>query len=468
MELKSVIEEVGGFRFILDDLKTGSALARRMVGSMRYLHSAEDIRAELERVERMHHILGDVSCDAAVARIDLLMMQVKDIRGTVRRVAECQVLDDLELFELKAFAIVAVEIREMCRAAGIDVVEIPDVEEVVALLDPERMRVPHFYIYDAYDARLAALRAEMKRLKSGEQSSESLKRLEELMFEHSELEDAIRAKLSKAVHVYRSELAAALQGVAELDILMAKARQAVERGLCKPEIATSVTRYKEIFHPQVREILTSEGKRYQAVDIRMDAGPALITGANMAGKSLMLKTVALAQAMFQFGFYVPASAAEIVPVDEILICMGDEQSELSGLSSFASEMLRVDAIVKRVKAGVDALVLIDELARTTNPTEGKAIVNATLEVLADRKARALVTTHYSGITAECRKMRVRGFIPERATGRLTIENIGEYIDYSLMEDCDDAAPKEALRIADILGVDGELLGRAADFLDKNK
>lgn len=465
MELRSVIERIGGVRFMVEDLQLQSAVARRMVGNLPYLRSAEDIRAELDRVGKVHGILRDAKMRATVDRLRLKMMQVKDIRGTVARVAENGVLDDIELFEVKAFAILACEIRTLLAETGLDVVAVPDLERVVTILDPECRRVPHFYIYDAYSADLAALRRRIKRLQNGEKTEESTRKLETAMQQHSEMEDAVRGRLSSDIHKYGTALADALHGIATLDILVAKAQQAIDRGLCKPAIADGTTRYEGLFHPQVREILTGAGKRYQAVDIEMASGPMLITGANMAGKTLMLKSVALAQALFQFGFYAPAAKAEIVPMDDILICMGDAQSELSGLSSFAAEMLGVDAIIRAVKGGVKALVLIDEPARTTNPTEGKAIVNAMLTLLGRSGTRALVTTHYSGITAPCRRMRVRGFLEEQVEGRLTVGNIGEWIDYSLVEDDMDTAPKEALRIARILGVDGELTECAERFLE---
>ena len=128
-------------------------------------------------------------------------------------------------------------------------------------------------------------------------------------------------------------------------------------------------------------------------------------------------------------------------------------------------MLRVNAIVQDVKAGKNALILIDELARTTNPTEGKAIVNAMLDFLTDKGARSLITSHYSGIKARCKKMRVKGFVKEHVQGQLTINNINEFIDYSLIEDTLDSVPQEAMRIARILGVDEELLDKAEEFLD---
>ena len=325
------------------------------------------------------------------------------------------------------------------------------------------MRIPHFYVYDAYSPELAALRAKMKTLKMDEKTEERV--LDQLQFEHTELEDRIREKLSEQIHPYKKEINEALVNTATLDILLAKAQQTIDMQLCKPEISTSTTRYIKIFNPQVKEVLWQEGKKFQAIDIDIEQGACLITGANMAGKSVILKTVALAQTLFQFGFYVPAEQAEIALVDEVLLCIGDEQSELSGLSSYASEMLRVNAIVQDVKAGKNALILIDELARTTNPTEGKAIVNAMLDFLTDKGARSLITSHYSGIKARCKKMRVKGFVKEHVQGQLTINNINEFIDYSLIEDTHDSVPQEAMRIARILGVDEELLDKAEEFLD---
>jgi DNA mismatch repair ATPase MutS len=212
----------------------------------------------------------------------------------------------------------------------------------------------------------------------------------------------------------------------------------------------------------VREALRARGKDFQSVDIAFGDGPTVITGANMGGKTVLLKSVALAQTLFQFGFYLPAAEATVAPVDEVLTSIGDAQDEMSGLSSFAAEMMRLDHIIGRVKAGSRALVLVDEPARTTNPTEGEAIVNALVELLAAHHVAALVTSHYSGIRADAKRLRVKGFSEDMdgAETKITAANIQDYMDYSLVPD-DGRAPREALRIARILGVDEELTARAA-------
>jgi DNA mismatch repair ATPase MutS len=171
----------------------------------------------------------------------------------------------------------------------------------------------------------------------------------------------------------------------------------------------------------------------------------------MGGKTVLLRTIALAQAMFQWGFFVPAREAAIAPVDEILTAI-DDPFDTPGLSSFASEMVRLDGMIRRVKTQTRTLVLIDEPARTTNPTEGGAIVNALLDLLAAHNARALVTTHYNVLSGVDR-LRVSG-----------LSDDGSTMDYSLIPDYG-VAPHEALRIARILGVDPELINNASKYTD---
>lgn len=462
MFLRNAIEEVNGLRFMIDKLEIQSGLAKRILYALPYHHSPEEIKRELDNVETMRLVLQDNRRKDLVTKINVKLMQVKDIRGTATRVEESHILDDIELFELKNFSLLAGELRSLLEQAQITIIHIPDLEPVVNILDPERMRIPHFYVYDAYSQELAKLRAEIKNLKASAQSTDA--EVEKLYFRSLLLEDDIRETISGQIYDYQNEISSALVNVAMLDILIAKARQSIDMHLCKPVISATTTRYTAIFNPQVKDVLEKERKRFQAIDINIEKNACLITGANMSGKSVILKTVALAQTLFQFGFYVPAEKAEIALVDEVLLCIGDEQCELNGLSSFASEMLRINRIVREVKAGKNALILIDELARTTNPTEGKAIVNAVLDFLTRQGVRSLITGHYSGIKARCRKLRVKGFVKEKVKAQLTIQNINEYIDYSLTEDNEDSVPQEAIRIARILGVDEELLDEAENFL----
>lgn len=154
-------------------------------------------------------------------------------------------------------------------------------------------------------------------------------------------------------------------------------------------------------------------------------------------------------------------------MEEVLSSIGDAQDELEGLSSYAAEMLRINNIIDKKRSGVRCLALIDEPARTTNPEEGKALVNAIIELLGGEGSSTLLTTHYSGLTAECRRLRVHGFREEKAEGHtLTASTVNDFIDYRLEPDDDAQAPHEALRIARLIGVDDAVTETAARYLDQ--
>lgn len=466
MKLREATEHIPALGRLMEQIQIMSAPGRRALYASEMLTDCALIERELDANAAIIELAeNDADSLAAIRRA---LMELKEVRGTVSRLQSGEVLDDIELFELKCAALTCVELRSLLATTGITAVSIPDLQPAVDLLDPQHTRVPHFYIYDSYDAELAEVRMLIKAVDAAGGEGAGAGQREELFCRAQELEDRVRVRLSESLHPLSHDIAAAMSGAARLDLIQARAEMALTQGCCRPQIsADAPSEFCGLFNPAVRRMLRERGKDFQPVDISLVAGPTVITGANMAGKSVLLKTVALAQALTQFGFNTPAASARIAPVSEILLCIGDEQSELTGLSSFASEMLRIDAILQRLRGGASALVLIDEPARTTNPVEGKALVDALLRILGGFSSPSLLATHYSGLTAPCRRLRVKGFIEERCNGALEVGDINSFIDYSLVEEQAEVVPHEALRIARLLGVDTALLDRAELNLSHN-
>jgi len=144
--------------------------------------------------------------------------------------------------------------------------------------------------------------------------------------------------------------------------------------------------------------------------------------------------------------------------------MEDQQSALKGLSSFAAEILNINEMLHAVGSGRKVLILIDELAQTTNPIEGSAIVNSVLELLYENKVQSVITTHFSNITAPCKKIRVKGFTGKDIAQSINPQQINDFMDYNLIEDAVEQVPMEALRISKILGVNKALLEKAERYL----
>lgn len=459
--LRSVLDKVYGLRFIIDQLDIKSSLGKRILMAQPFMISKDQLKNEFSEIERCIKLLYNENHIDLFHAIDLKLIHVKDIHNTIKRISTSTILDDIELFEIKCFAILCQEISSLNSDEKFSLLNLPNLQEVVDILDPDKQNIPHFYIYSSYDNRLAQLRGEQKRIQA-----EDSEQAEQLRLQSLEIEDEIRENLSLKLEKHHVLLQKALEMVAHLDIIIAKAKQAVCWQSSKPIITDEKTSFKGLFNPQVKNLLELQQKTFQSIDVDLLSTPCLITGVNMGGKTVLLKTIGLAQYLFQFGFYIPATNASMVIVDQILMSMGDEQSELTGLSSFAAEMINVDGIIRKSKAEKRILVLIDELARTTNPEEGKAIVNATLDILSQHNIRCLITTHYSGLNWNGRKLRVKGLQTDKLTDQLTPKNINDFMDYSLVENESEIEDKQALQIARLLGVDEELLEKALVYLNR--
>ena len=431
---------------MLDQLELQSGFARRWLLDSSMMTSDGDITRCYDVLHRFFDFVEKVD----KTRLDTLLFKLqglKDIRTTIKNLHNHATLDDIELFEVKHLAILATDVARLLHEHEMDrVVEIPALDEVIDILDPDGMKIATFYIYDSYCAQLKELRARMR---------QHPEQQDDLMLAAGELEEGVRKDLSKQLHPFATAVEQAQIALACIDVNLAKAMQMRQMGLCFPVLSPDGTsRYEAMFHPQVKAALADHGKAFQPVDIGFGQHPTLITGANMGGKTVVLKTLTLCQLLFQFGFGIPAATARIALKDEIHFCIGDEQSVEKGLSSFAAEMRNIDVVIKASREDKKLLALIDEPARTTNPTEGAALVTALLQVLAGRDMSLVMTTHYDIEPGEARCLRVKGF-----------EN-GE-MDYQLVEVHDGEVPHEALNIAQSLGIDNEWISMARNLLESS-
>ncbi|WP_276871750.1 endonuclease MutS2 [Allofournierella massiliensis] len=181
------------------------------------------------------------------------------------------------------------------------------------------------------------------------------------------------------------------QAMLNIDVLLAKARLALEQQAYMPQVADGMwfdlkkARHPLIDKDKVVPVDVALGKEYDTL---------VITGPNTGGKTVTLKTAGLLCAMAQHGLLIPAHEQSTVCVfSEYLVDIGDEQSIEQSLSTFSGHMKKITGILDN--AYKNTLVLLDELGAGTDPAEGAALAVSIIEQLRIQGALIMATTHYS-------------------------------------------------------------------------
>ena len=181
------------------------------------------------------------------------------------------------------------------------------------------------------------------------------------------------------------------QAMLNIDVLLAKARLALEQQAYMPQVADGMwfdlkkARHPLIDKDKVVPVDVALGKAYDTL---------VITGPNTGSKTVTLKTAGLLCAMAQHGLLIPAHEQSTVCVfSEYLVDIGDEQSIEQSLSTFSGHMKKITGILDN--AYKNTLVLLDELGAGTDPAEGAALAVSIIEQLRIQGSLIMATTHYS-------------------------------------------------------------------------
>lgn len=523
------------FDRVLSDLLPSSPFGNKCKGDMKpyFSSDAEKLALELNRVFEMKELL--INQLEIIREIKVNLKQIKDIRRSIERCINAGILNQVELFELKSLLFIMHSLNMYQRKLRWNIdkkYKIYELPRVLELLDPQGCGLRAFYIYDEYSEKLKAIRSAKSskeqclerlrkqaieqveretglklkvtgefianksqhdlvsklascqglrqsgetfinftyKIKSSDEMIDCLKEIEDLKGEELLEEAEVLQQISEKLAVHSTEILANIDAIGELDLLIAKGELALRHSGIKPEISSDgKCSIIDGINPIVQKELHKIGKHYMPISVELSEGVTLITGANMGGKTVSLKMVGLLVCMAQYGLLVPASYMSFHPLDFVYISCGDEQSVDLGLSTFGGEIKSITEVISKSKDR--GLVLLDELARGTNPKEGYAISYALIDYLIKKPCISLVTTHLEGLEREeLRHFQVKGLRDVDFSTITDYGDISKYMDYNLIEVKGEMGiPEDAIKIARIMGMPEEIITHAENIMrDKYK
>lgn len=216
--------------------------------------------------------------------------------------------------------------------------------------------------------------------------------LDQLRADEKAEEFRILSNLTNQAAGYEPDIRQNVEIMIRYDMILAKGRYSkLIDGRRIDHNSEGIMDLKSVRHPLL-------GDTAVPLDIRVGGKfqSLVITGPNTGGKTIALKTAALAALMTQSGIHVSCSSGSTLPIyEDVLVDIGDNQNIEQSLSTFSAHVQNIIQIVKYARPGT--LVILDEIGTGTDPVEGTGLGIAILERLHELGAMILATTHFSEI-----------------------------------------------------------------------
>ncbi|MCL2201623.1 MAG: hypothetical protein FWB75_06620 [Oscillospiraceae bacterium] len=467
-----------GFTYVMSLIEPASPFGREALRSMKpYAAGQENVlNQELQNIAKTIELLDALG--SQYTALEQIFSQTKDIRASIGRIGSD--LSEVDMFELKRFVLHLEQISplfsEINDVANYKGLKIQDTDPALSLLDPGGSKVAVFHISSAFSPALADIRSEKKAVElelrdiKGEEAQAVLTARRASLAEREQEEELkVLRWISEKLIPCREALLHNATVIGELDLTIQKAKLATAHKACMPEPGGSLIRFAHMSSPHMESILVEHGRRFTPLSMEINAGATVITGANMGGKSVALKTLALNVMLIHYGFFPFAEQAQCPLLDGMHLVSDDLEAADRGLSSFGGEIVKLQEILSDVETG-KTLVLLDEFARGTNPSEGGKIARGVCAYLSKHSAFAVMTTHYEGVSALAgahyqvaglRKMHMDQAVAEKMEA-VSIEErvsmIAGYMDYGLLRVCTgEKLPEDAINICRLLGLKKEII-----------
>ncbi|KAH7119889.1 muts domain V-domain-containing protein [Dendryphion nanum] len=268
-------------------------------------------------------------------------------------------------------------------------------KEIYQLEVPKKIKVPKHWDQMSATAKVTRYYTpELRKL---------VRSLQEALETHGQVEREVATRFCMRFDEDYQIWLAAVKIIAQLDCLisLAKASSSLGEPSCRPifsEAKRTVVDFKELRHPCMLNTVDD----FIPNDIELGGESSnidLLTGANAAGKSTILRMTCIAVILAQVGCYLPCTSATLTPVDRIMSRLGANDNIFAAQSTFFVELSETQKILS--EATPRSLVILDELGRGTSSYDGVAVAQAVLHDIATRVGCVgFFATHYRSLAKE--------------------------------------------------------------------
>lgn len=519
---------------IWDMIKPVSSLGKKKKQNAPFYGVGKEKQLQAE-YEKLNLILGTCNQYSEVLPSLLSWLShIDEIRLTIERSEKSIALELHELFEVKNFVFFYERIRLLCLERGLGgLYSFDDLSSILSLLDIDNQGVPAFCLSDQYSEELAAIRKSVKLLNEEiderkretihkacnklqvEQMEEtvlvsrynkelisriestalfqiekenfanisfSLKKTEQQLALEDDLQEAkkaleevdkrVRLSLTERIKQKSKHLINAQNEIGNLDFLLARMVFGKQYNCLLPVVKeNNRIGIVEAINIPISLKLQEMHIAYQPISIMFDERINILTGANMGGKTTILKTIGQIAFLYAHACPVPCKEISLPLFNYLWFCGPISEQDRADLSSFASEMMSFNQNYQREDYG---LFLLDEFARGTNPEEGEAIHAAVIESFCEKEAWVIAATHFRSTSSlqNIGYYRVIGIkeedyaiIQQHANLELSLLELHNYMDYRIIKvNGNTTPPRSALSIAEILGFNKNILDKAKQYL----
>ncbi len=275
-----------------------------------------------------------------------------------------------------------------------------------------------------------------------------------------EIEQRLFDELCAQVRARSAALLRTARGLAHLDAFASLAEVAAREGYVRPALTgEDALDIHDGRHPVVERML--HGQRFVPNDTHFDDHERLhiITGPNMAGKSTIIRQVALIVLLAQIGSFVPAREATIGLADRIFTRIGAQDEIHAGQSTFMVEMVELALILAH--ATRRSLLILDEIGRGTSTYDGMAIARAVVEHIHNSPrlgSRTLFATHYHELTE------LSNILPGVANYNVAVAEEGDSVVFLHRLMPGGADRSYGIHVAQLAGIPKSVINRANEIL----